>query len=389
MLLGFHRLGQIPFQFFDGLYLLIPAEELKSALGDTEFLSENDPDYYLAVGIIQRIPEVLLLGTMQESGLEFHIEPAMTYQFPVALMADLQVAILGSLRQISMHPLIQEVNLEILDRKHLRAARLDAELDHLRIKDFPDSYLVSVLDSDEAIAHVISVDELELIGPKIYKAKVHASKEGLPAEGETVYVKKVLREDSPWAGLPVLLLLPEAPVLEEGQIRKAKVSGYVDLYTGKCTSCLKISTLMLGPEILDDEALQRYTKEIREGLWGVGLFAFALEHETTDLLVARALYHCPYCKAWEERRRVALFSADDRREYQPLCSDCGHQLYRYRQPIESSSASCFYCGSATYWRKSQDLHKAEEMNAPTFLAEDFEILTLDELARIRKAADQA
>lgn len=390
MMLEFRPLERYPFHDFDGAVFVIPVDQFPQAKGEDLSFPDTTHDYYLAIGQIRDDLEVLIIGTLQESSGDYEITDQYTYYVPLSLLSGVSAALLPHTRNFSREPLYLSVMSEVLQRKARQAQRLDRELDELRLPSHPDSVLAAILSEDgQQLLHMISVDHLALVGPALYRAVVHLSKPELPqyTSGSTVYLHKLDAKASPWAKHTLLVLLPEPPVLAEFALRPAPQDEVLSCYVGTCQSCDKRQLIHLGPDPEYSDIAQ-LAKEIEAGLWGIPLYAFAVEHLEAQVSNSRAAYHCTFCGAWEVRRRIRLRDGRATCERQPTCSSCGHKLFRFKERIEQAQFPCRSCGEIVVWQHldtaSVPAELAWEAEHPAYLADDFEVLTLAEMEWVER-----
>lgn len=383
MFLEFHRLDQYPMSAFDGTLFVVPAAELRESLGESSPLPAETNAYFLGFGQIRGIMELLLIGTLAEDGSEYELDSDYTYYLPLHMIAEVSAARLTLSRFLYRDPLYRQVFYETLQRRSLQAQRLDQELNPLRIPNYPDSFLCSVV-KDSQVTDLLSVDNLALIGRDLYSAVIHRGKESLPQYpvGKKVYVQKTRLDENPLGTSPLLVLLQEKPSLPPLQHHQGESATPPHLLSGRCFGQVHhLNRILLGQNRLDQVNERRVLAEILEGLHGVPLYSFAITHPEAKFWVEKRVYHCTICLNSEVRLRYVMQDGEEMEASRPSCSTCDNPLDLYDGDPAETPLNCLECGHPVLWKQGEpDGEPFTEVLTP----EDFEVMTLEELAEIRE-----
>lgn len=393
MLLKFLQLDQYPMASFDGTCFLIPPDLLSEELrGQLQFEDEHF-DFYLAVGRIDGAAELLFFGTIREGDWSFSVTESEAWFVPLELVSKVLAARLPHMRMFQREPYVLQFLYEHLRRRGQAAQRLDRELDSLRIPDYPDSVLVF---SDEekrtgGKLRAFCLDHLRLAGPGIYAGEFHDDgKLDLGYEaGEEVFVRKISSAEEHSVFSVRLSALPEKPLLPKVKIEPAEAEDELRIYRALCPGCSREIFLRAGEEPLDAVTAERYSREIMLGIWGIPLYAYALNNTELELRSFRKAFACGRCGSREMHRVLRLCSRKKvpgqpaYLDFAPRCTVCGNLLEPLEEEISSYNWPC-RCGDHYIIKEfnpdEADPKTADRAAAAVYLPEDFDRLSLKEAA---------
>ncbi len=387
MLLEFRRLDAYAFSTFEGSCFLLHADEVQRTLGASSPLPVKTHPYFLAIGQIRHVMEILIFGSMAEDGSSYEIDSDYTYYLPLTMVQELMAARLPQTRFLFRDLLFRHIYYETLQRRALQAQRLERDIDPIRMPHFPDSILAGLI-KEGKISDLLGVDDIALEGPGLYSGSIHMAKPSLPqfAEGQKVYLRKREAGETPWQDSAFLEILEETPDIPEASHAQVEGPFPPTVQRGLCRAKGHKNAILLGQERLTANELARVIQEIQEGLHGIPLYAFSRNHPKATFRKERRIYHCRHCKSVELRTRYCLQDDLVEEDNRPTCSACHASMTLYEGRAVDTDLPCLECGEKVLWKetKGSEREPDESVLRAYITPEEFEVLTLEELETIRK-----